>query len=72
MTISRVTIFRLDWGQLSPIWHPVVVAVQTVSGQCGWGEAGIAYGTGAAGVVSVLKELAPRIIGRNAWDSNAI
>lgn len=72
MTISRVTIFQLDWGRLSSIWHPVVVMVQTTTGQCGWGEAGIAYGTGARGAVSILKELAPRIIGRNIWDSNAI
>lgn len=72
MPISRVTIFQLDWGQLAPIWHPVVVMVQTTAGQRGWGEAGLAYGTGATGVVGVLKELAPRIIGHSAWDSNAI
>ncbi|MGN1279313.1 MAG: mandelate racemase/muconate lactonizing enzyme family protein [Limosilactobacillus sp.] len=72
MRISRVTIFQLNWGQLAPIWHPVVVTVQAENGQCGWGEAGVAYGTGATGAVGIIKELAPRIIGRNVWDSNAI
>lgn len=72
MTIKQVTIFQLDWGQLAPIWHPVVVKVETTTGQAGWGEAGIAYGTGAAGVVATIKELAPRVIGQDPWNTNAI
>ena len=72
MTIDQVTIFQLDWGQLAPIWHPVVVKLTTTTGQAGWGEAGIAYGTGAAGVVATIKELAPRVIGQDPWNTNAI
>lgn len=72
MTINQVTIFQLDWGQLAPIWHPVVVKLTTTTGQAGWGEAGIAYGTGAAGVVDTIKELAPRVIGQDPWNTNAI
>ena len=72
MTINRVTIFQLNWGQLAPIWHPVVVKVETTSGQAGWGEAGVAYGVGAKGVVDTIKELAPRVIGQDPWNTNAI
>ena len=72
MPIKQVTIFQLNWGQLAPIWHPVVVKVETTTGQAGWGEAGLAYGTGATGVATTIKELAPRIIGQDPWNTNAI
>lgn len=72
MPIKQVTIFQLNWGQLAPIWHPVVVKVETTTGQAGWGEAGLAYGTGATGVAATIKELAPRIIGQDPWNTNAI
>lgn len=65
MKISRVKIYQLQWHQLAPIWHPVIVQIMTDAGISGYGEAGIAYGIGSLGTVGVLRELGARIIGRD-------
>lgn len=72
MKITSVDIIQLKWPGLERWWHPVCVRINTADGQYGYGEAGVAYGTGYLGTVGVLQELAKRIIGQDALDSNAI
>lgn len=65
MKITSVDIFQLQWFGLMPAWHPVVIRVNTDSGISGFGEAGLAYGSGQLGAVGSLKDLSQKIIG---WD----
>ncbi|MCI2031509.1 mandelate racemase/muconate lactonizing enzyme family protein [Limosilactobacillus sp.] len=72
MKVKQIKIYQLNWGQLSPIWHPLVVQIETDQGISGYGEAGIAYGTGMLGVTGLIKELGHRIIGKDPLLINQI
>lgn len=72
MKITKVQIIQLNWSHLTPIWHPVVVRIQTDSGITGYGEAGVAYGIGALGTVGVVKELGTRLIGHDPTNITGI
>ena len=32
MKIQRINIFQLNWRQRSPIWHPLVIEIETDQG----------------------------------------
>lgn len=72
MKITNVDIIKLNWSGLTKWWHPVCVRIYTDDGQFGYGESGVAYGTGYQGTIGVLQELAHRIIGHDALNINAI
>ncbi|KRL27104.1 galactonate dehydratase [Limosilactobacillus frumenti DSM 13145] len=72
MKITSVDIIKLNWPGLEKWWHPVCVRINTEDGQFGYGEAGVAYGTGYQGTIGVLHELAHRVIGHDALNINAI
>lgn len=65
MKITSVDIFQLQWRGLMPAWHPVVIRINTDVGLSGFGEAGLAYGSGRYGSAGSLKDLSKQIIG---WD----
>lgn len=65
MKIQRINIFQLNWRQLSPIWHPLVIEIETDQGIVGYGEAGVAYGAGVSAVAHLIQELGQKIIGKN-------
>lgn len=65
MKVKQIKIYQLNWSQLSPFWHPLVVQIVTDQGISGYGEAGIAYGTGMLGVTGIIEELGQRIIGKD-------
>lgn len=46
MKITSVDIIKLNWPGLEKWWHPVCVRINTDNGLFGYGEAGVAYGTG--------------------------
>lgn len=72
MKIISVGIFQLQWFGLMPAWHPVVIRINTDAGISGFGEAGLAYGSGGLGAVGSLKDLAHRVIGQDPLRNEAI
>ncbi len=56
---------------ISP-WKPVVCRVYTDEGIYGDGEAAVAYETGSLAAFSMIKELAPMIIGKDPLNTEAI
>ncbi len=71
MKITSVDIMALerDRGNGS---RPVIVRINTASGLYGYGEAGIAIGTGAPACFALLKDFAPMVIGMDANDNEVI
>ena len=65
MKITSVDLLALeqDRGNGS---RPIICRINTVSGLFGYGEAGIAIGTGAPACFALLKDFAPMIIGMDA------
>lgn len=72
MKITSVDIIKLNWSGLEKWWHPVCVRINTDNGLFGYGEAGVAYGTGYEGTIGVLKELGQRLIDSDPLNINAI
>lgn len=72
MKITGVEGMLLDGGR--PGWRPVVCRVTTDEGIYGCGEAAIGFDSGAEGVIGMMKELAPLVIGMDpmanekVWD----
>ncbi len=67
-TINKVTVYPTQLGGR----HPVFVKIDTSEGISGMGEAGIAYGIGAASVCAMIKELADKyLVGKEASDIEA-
>ncbi len=73
MKITSIDLMALapDRGNGS---RPIIVRINTASGLSGYGEAGIAIGTGAPACFALLKDFAPMLIGMDAnaneviWD----
>jgi L-alanine-DL-glutamate epimerase-like enolase superfamily enzyme len=63
MKITRLTVHdcRLERGG-THAWNPVLVRIDTDEGITGWGEAATGYYAGAAAVVAMLREVAPRVL----------
>ncbi|MEC3929204.1 mandelate racemase/muconate lactonizing enzyme family protein [Citrobacter braakii] len=53
-------------------FNPVLIRVNTDEGISGIGEAGLAYGSGSNAAVGILKDLAPRIIGKDPMKIESI
>jgi galactonate dehydratase len=62
LTIDNLRVFNIRSGPL----RPVIVELTTKDGIVGYGEAAVAYGLGADAAASMLKELAPRVVGADA------
>ncbi|MBR9840099.1 MAG: mandelate racemase/muconate lactonizing enzyme family protein [Rhodobacteraceae bacterium] len=62
MKITAIDIYRGQSGKL----HPILVRLRTDAGLDGWGEAGVAYGRGAAAAAGMIRDLAPLLLGREA------
>jgi galactonate dehydratase len=66
--IKKVTIYHTQLGGR----HPVFVKIDTNEGISGMGEAGIAYGVGAASVCVMIKELSDKyLLGKDASEIEA-
>ena len=61
MKIVSADVFLLDGG--SPGWRPIVCRVNTDEGVSGYGEASVGFDTGAPASYSMIKEVAPLVIG---------
>jgi galactonate dehydratase len=61
MRVESVNVYLVAAGKL----HPVIVEVLTDEGITGIGEAAIAYGVGGTAAAGMVKDLAPRIVGRD-------
>ncbi|SBW08503.1 putative MR-MLE-family protein [uncultured delta proteobacterium] len=53
-------------------FNPVLMRVNTDEGISGIGEAGLAYGSGSNAAVGILKDLCPRLIGKDPMNIEAI
>lgn len=75
MRITNVEIFDCDLKLRDPHmkrFNPVLIRVNTDEGISGIGEAGVAYGAGAKAAVGMLRDLSPRIIGKDPMQVEAI
>ncbi|WP_159566516.1 mandelate racemase/muconate lactonizing enzyme family protein [Budvicia diplopodorum] len=75
MKITSVEIFDCEVNRRDPRmarFNPVMVRINTDEGISGIGEVGLAYGAGAKAGVGILRDLAPRIIGKDPMKSEAI
>jgi L-alanine-DL-glutamate epimerase-like enolase superfamily enzyme len=57
MKITNVEIWDTQ-NEVLPMWHPVIIRVNTDEGISGVGEVGLAYGTGHSGGAGYVKNLA--------------
>ncbi len=75
MKITSVEIFDCEVNKRDPRmarFNPVIVRINTDEGISGIGEVGLAYGAGAKAGVGILRDLAPRIIGKDPMKIEAI
>ena len=75
MRITNVEIFDCDLKLRDPKmkrFNPVLIRINTDEGISGIGEAGVAYGAGAKAAVGMLRDLCPRIIGKDPMKVEAI
>ncbi len=75
MKITSVEIFDCNVRKKDPAlsyFNPVLIRVNTDEDISGIGEAGLAYGSGSNAAVGILKDLAPRIIGKDPMKIESI
>jgi L-alanine-DL-glutamate epimerase-like enolase superfamily enzyme len=75
MKITKIEIFDCEVNRKDPTmasFNPVLVRVHTDEGVTGLGEAGLAYGAGAKAAVGMLRDLAPRVLGKDPMKSEAL
>lgn len=75
MKITSVEIFDCEVNRRDPRmarFNPIICRINTDQGVSGIGEVGLAYGAGAKAGVGILRDLAPRIIGRDPSKIEAI
>ncbi len=62
MIISEVEIFDVKLTPIVSNWNPVIVRINTDEGVSGVGEVGLAYGTGSAAGVGMVRNLAEQFL----------
>ena len=75
MKITSVEVFDCNVRSKDPslsYFNPVLMRVNTDEGISGVGEAGLAYGSGSNAAVGILKDLCPRLIGKDPMNIEAI
>lgn len=75
MKITSVEIFDCNVREKDPAlsyFNPIMIRINTDEGISGVGEAGLAYGSGSNAAIGILKDLAPRIIGKNPMNIESI
>ncbi|SAK92152.1 galactonate dehydratase [Caballeronia pedi] len=75
MKITNVEIFDCEVSRSDPRmarFNPVLIRINTDEGVSGIGEVGLAYGAGAKAGVGIVRDLAPRILGRDPMKVEAI
>ncbi|MDR5796173.1 mandelate racemase/muconate lactonizing enzyme family protein [Caballeronia sp. LZ008] len=75
MKITNVEIFDCEVSRTDPRmarFNPVLIRINTDEGISGIGEVGLAYGAGAKAGVGIVRDLAPRIIGKDPMKVEAI
>ncbi len=75
MKITSVEVFDCNVRGKDPslsYFNPVLMRINTDEGISGVGEAGLAYGSGSNAAVGILKDLCPRLIGKDPMNIEAI
>ncbi len=72
MKITKVNVYLEKTPEGRPGWRPILCRIYTDEGIFGDGEAAIAYGKGASASFSMVKELAPMIIGMDPLKNDVI
>lgn len=75
MKITSVEVFDCNVRSKDPslsYFNPVLMRINTDEGISGVGEAGLAYGAGSNAAVGILKDLCPRLIGKDPMNIEAI
>ena len=64
MKIKSVEIYDVNCKgeNQTPIWHPILVRINTDEGISGVGEAGMAYGVGHSAAAAMVKNLAEKFL----------
>ena len=62
MKITEVEIFDVELTPRVSTWNPVIVRINTDEGISGVGEVALAYGTGSAAGVGMVRNLAERFL----------
>ena len=68
MRITSVEVFDCNVREKDPAlsyFNPILIRINTDEGVSGIGEAGLAYGSGSNAAVGIIKDLAPRLIGKD-------
>ncbi|WP_369281815.1 mandelate racemase/muconate lactonizing enzyme family protein [Oscillibacter sp. GMB15532] len=72
MKITSVEIFQAKVESPTPGWFPVCVRVNTNEGVYGWGESGIPVMSGRDATMTMIKEIAPFILGMDPLENEVI
>lgn len=75
MKIMSVEVFDCDVKRKDPslaYFNPVLLRINTDEGISGIGEAGLAYASGSNAAVGILKDLCPRLLGKDPLNIEAI
>jgi galactonate dehydratase len=75
MKITSVDIFRVNAGEgakKGARWAPIIVRINTDEGISGYGEVGLAYGTGGNAGFHMAKEMSEHIIGLDPMNNEMI
>ncbi|MFZ7102336.1 MAG: mandelate racemase/muconate lactonizing enzyme family protein [Peptococcaceae bacterium] len=74
MKINSVEVIQINCGIVNGghRWHPVLVKVNTDEGICGYGEVGLAFGTGVSGAVGLTKDFAGLLLGMDPFNTELI
>lgn len=74
MRITSVDVFQIPIGRTGSgfPWRPVVVRINTDEGVSGYGEVGLAYGTGSSAGFGMVKDMAKHIIGKDPLNNEYI
>lgn len=74
MKITSIEVIEINCGIVNggQRWHPVLVKMNTDEGICGYGEVGLAFGTGVSGAIGVTKDFARLLIGMDPFNNEQI
>jgi galactonate dehydratase len=75
MKIVSVDVFQITTGEnprKGASYNPVIVRVNTDEGISGWGEVGLAIGTGSSAGFGMVKDLARHVIGQDPMKNELI
>lgn len=72
MKITSVDVYQIKHNGDYSLWKPILCRINTDEGIYGWGEAGVAYGSGSRAAFGMIQDLAEKIIGMDPMNNEVI